>query len=263
MSNVMFYACTESTPDLSDVVIFVSTQNNDTIINSGDKVLFSIQMSTIHQNIERFKISSFDNQYGNLILLDSICCNKDIEYSYVYTAPETNRDSLKINLFFEVWDNKGHTQKINRILQLKNNYITIPELTGISIFASVEGMPNAISLLDLSQPFELETSPDSLSADIYFEIDTKKHLFWKSKTELKFVKSNSFNYVSATANNINIVYQSSVKREQIDNININDIILVGHNYTAHGVFQIRNIIEYGNGFCLQLSFKGIKHSSTS
>lgn len=255
----LLIACTESTPKLSDVVIFVDSNNENPIIESGDKVQFSLEMSTIHKNIERFRISSFDSQYGNIIHIDSLCNQNQLSYSFIYTAPEINRDSLNIDLYFEVFDNENHTQKINRALTIKNKMIYISEQDGIVLYTTQSGMPNALSLTDVSQPFDLEVSPDSLSADVYIAQNPNQSISWKSKTKTKFIRNNSFNYVNATANSISAVFQSSVRANQIDDIKINDIILVGHNY-AEGVFLIRNIIrnEENNNVCLQLSFKGIK-----
>lgn len=252
-------ACTESTPELSDVVIFVSTQNDEQIIESGDKVQYTLEMSTIHKNIERFSISSFDSQYGKIIHIDSICTRNKIDYSFIYAAPEINRDSLNVELYFEVFDNENNSQKVSRTLLIKNRMVSIAEQSGITLYMPQSGMPNAVSLNDVSQPFVLETSPDSLSADIYVEYNFNKSILWKSKTKLKFIRNNSFNYVNATANSINAVFQSSVRTDQVEDIKNNDIILVGHN-NAKGVFLVRNIIqnENNNKICLQLSFKGIK-----
>ncbi len=120
--------------------------------------------------------------------------------------------------------------------------------------------PNALSFTDVSQTFNVQTSPDSLFADLLIEADEDfTNISWKSKTRAKFVRNNTFNYTMATAPRINSVYSSSVRSDVVRDVRINDIILVGHN-EAEGVFFVENILNKGNSngeFCIQLRYKGI------
>lgn len=264
ITSAMFVMCTEDVPDLSDVAIFVSPKADSTVVlESGQKAQYKLDISTPNKYISRFTISSFDSENGSVMLLDSICDTDKINYSYIYTAPEIDTDSLKVEIKFTAQDENGNNAEILRLLMIKNRMVSVAEKSGIVLYGPHSGMPDALSFEDVSQTFVLATSPDSLSADVYIAADESfSKITWKSKTKTKFIRNNTFNYVSATASSINSVYQSSIREDQIDNIQINDIILVGHDDSADGVFQVKNIIrnnEYENVACMQLSFKGIRH----
>lgn len=259
-----FMACTDDTPELSDVVIFVTpAQDVPVSLSSGDKYRYDLEMSTIHDYVANFSIKSFDNRFGNITHIDTVCNQKNINYSFLYTAPELDRDSIDVELKFRVADNLGNNVEISRTVHVKNKLISITEKTGIVLYNPHIGLPDALSLDDVSQPFILAGSPDSLSADIYIESDIDfTSVSWKSKTKAKFIRNNTFNYVEATADRINSVYQSSIRQDRISDLRSNDIIIVGHGDRAQGVFHVRNIIRsntVGNVACMQLSFKGIKH----
>lgn len=255
-----FVMCTDETPDLSDVALFVSPGSETRVsIASGDKAQYKVEISTIHDCISRFTVSSFDNQFGQTVYVDSICNQKNITWSFIYSAPETDRDSLDVELKFSATDNIGNTVDVTRSVLVTNRFISLSEKTGIVLYDPASGMPDAISLADVSQPFILAAAPDPALADIYIESDPDfSSISWKSNTKTKFIRNNSFNYVAATAANINSVYQGSVREDYVSDIRINDIILVGHGDTAEGVFQVTNIIRNGTVACMQLSFKGIK-----
>ncbi len=261
VASLLGVSCAEDNPDLSDIALFVDPREEaEIVVSSGDKTQYKIELSTIHDYVQRLKVTSFDNQYGEIVQKDSICNNKNIVCSFVYTAPEIDRDSMTVELKFEAWDNKGHRVEVLRTLKVKNRQGYLSEKDGIVLYNPYIGMPDAISLEDVSQPFVLATAPDSTKADIYIESDENfTSISWKSNTKTKFIRNNTFNYVSATALSIASVYQSSMRIDVVENIQVNDIILVGHDNTAEGVFQVKNIIRgAGNVACLQLSYKGIK-----
>lgn len=255
--------CTEDTPDLSNVALFISPGNDSIVsISSGDKAQYKLDISTINNHIKRLTISSFDAQFGNITYIDSSFVKNKIAYTFIYNAPEIDRDSLNVELKFEAEDSNGNTAEITRSLIIKNRYISMDENNGIVLYGANAGMPDALSFADVSQPFVLAESPDSLSADLYVNANHDfTSISWKSKTKTKFIRNNTFNYVAATANSINSVYQSSVREDVINDIKINDIILVGHENYADGVFFVKNIIRDNSvvgGACIQLSYKGIK-----
>lgn len=262
LAAMSFTMCTEDTPELSDVVIFITPEATTPVtVSSGDKTEYTVEVSTSHDYVGRFAISSFDSQYGRITYLDSICNQKSFTHSFIYTAPEIDRDSIDITLTFYAADNIGNNLEVTRSLHVKNKFISIAEQTGIILYNPATGMPDALSLQDVSQPFVLADSPNPESADIYIDCDPEfTSISWKSNTMAKFIRNNTFNYVAATADNINSVYRSSVREDRINDVSINDIIIVGHSDTAEGVFQVKNILRgNGNVACMQLSFKGIKH----
>lgn len=258
-------SCTDNSVKISDVVVFVDPASDSIpVIYTGDKQRYKLDISTIHDYVSKFSVKSFDIYQGNIVLLDSICEKKlkSFTHNYVYTAPEIDREEIVVELNFLVEDNNGNTAENIRYLKVKNKYVSLNELDGIVLYGSDTDLPNALSLECMSQPFNLKYTTDSLSADIYVE---SNELFDKinlrSLTDLKFVRNNSFNYAKTSANQIQTVYESSIRSDIVLNLCINDVILVGHKETAKGVLYVKNIIlqndVLGNNACLQLGFKGL------
>ena len=164
-----------------------------------------------------------------------------------------------MRLRFRATDNLGNEAKVTRTVNIKNKMVSLTEKTGIVLYDPATGMPDAISLADVSQPFNLADSPDPESADIYIEADVDfSPITWRSNTQAKFIRNNTFNYVEATASSINSVYRSSVREDRIADIAVNDIIIIGHGDAADGVFQVKNILRGdSHPHCIQLSYKGI------
>lgn len=258
-------ACTDESSKISDVVIFVEPKIDSVFeISSGEKIRYKLKISTIHESINRFSVKSFDLYNGYIIHLDSTCVRKQksFTYDFVYTAPEIDRDELNIEFTFIVEDNKGNIAENKRTLRVKNKLISLMEKSGIVLYSSLSDYPNSLNLNDVSQPFVLKYSPDSLNADIYIETaEDFECVNIRSLTKAKFVRNNSFNYSTATAKQIQAVYESSVRSDVILDLCINDIFLVGHDKTAEGVFHVKNIISkdvLGDNVCVQLGYKGVK-----
>ncbi len=260
LAAMLLTMCAEHTPDLSDVAILV-TPGADTpvTLSSGDKAQYSLEISTIHDYVASLKITSFDRQHGETVCLDADFNKHNFTYTFTYTAPEIDRETLEVTLRFNVTDNLGNRAEATRTVTIKNKMLSLQEKTGIVLYAPASGMPDALSLADVSQPFVLADSPFPESADIYLDADTDfSPITWRSNTQAKFIRNNTFNYVEATAASINSVYRSSVREDKITDIRINDIIIVGHGDDADGVFQVKNIIRNSHTpDCIQMNYKGI------
>ncbi len=230
-------------------------------IESGDIIQYDIEISTINEYVKRFKIYSFDAVQTTKTYIDTICGNsKALTYKFNYVAPDVERDSLSIELNIEAEDNLGNIATIQRNLLVKSKNHYILQLDGIVLYNPHDNNASALSLNDVTQPFIFNESVDSLKPDVYVQSTpdfSKINLC--SNEHTMFVRNKTFNYVAATARGINSVYESSVKENIIQELEINDIILVGYRNTAKGVFKVNNIIrDNANTSCIQLSYKEIK-----
>ena len=260
LATMLLTMCAENTPDLSDVAILVSPGADTPVtLSSGDKTQYTLEISTIHDYVASLKITSFDRQHGETLYLDADFDKHNFTYTFTYTAPEIDRETMEVTLRFRATDNLGNEAKVTRTVNIKNKMVSLTEKTGIVLYDPATGMPDAISLADVSQPFNLADSPDPESADIYIEADVDfSPITWRSNTQAKFIRNNTFNYVEATASSINSVYRSSVREDRIADIAVNDIIIIGHGDAADGVFQVKNILRGdSHPHCIQLSYKGI------
>lgn len=259
----MLAACEDQ--KLSDVAIFINPDASTVVeIESGDNALFSIRLQTQHQEVSRVTVSAFDEQYGSRMLLDTAFVDRNVTFDYVFHAPESTKDSLNVRLLFEAWDNKGnHAQNIRHLI-VKNRRVLLEEMSGILLrLAPQMGLPDALSFANPTQPFNLATAADSTRADLYImaaDADAFHNISMHSATGTYFVRYGSYDYASASASSLQTVYSSSLKEQQLKDISINDIIIVGHADHVEGVFFINNIIRdhspAENG--VQMAFKSVK-----
>ena len=247
--------------NLSDVVI-LATPKGDTTLYSGEKICYHMRLFTIHDYVDGLVVSSSDIERGNVVCLDTSFAtkSKDFEFDFIYAAPQVNKEELDVELSLVVRDNLGNTSKVMRNVKVKNRQLMIAEKNGIILYAHNADLPNSLLLSDVSQPFIASLAPDSLKADIWLNPDDDQStIAWTSKTGLKFVRYNDFNYTTATPESLQATYLASKRYDAVSEVSVNDIIIVGHDELVKGVFFVNNILS-GNGFlgqCLQLSFKGV------
>ncbi len=256
-----FFSCDEDKDDLSDVAILVSPKaETGVVLFSGEKARYQLDFYTTHERVSRMKVRSFNAVEGELTLLDTTFAAKPSTYDFIYTAPYVSRDSIDVLLTFEAWDDAGSQCEVRRNVTVKSQSAIIAEKSGIVLWSPQSGRADALSFSDPSQTFNWRSSPDSVNADIYLTAnDGFTLLSLRSNTKAKLVRNNSFDYASATALGTQIVYESSRRSDLIDQLNTNDIILVGHDSRAEGIIRIQNIIRSDDTdeCCVQIAFKGI------
>ena len=248
--------------NLSNVVV-LGTPKADSTLYSNEKMRYQLRLLTINDYVDGLSVSSFDLERGNVVCLDTLfeVKKKELEYDFVYIAPQVEKAELDVELSFVVKDNLGNTSKIKRNIKVKNRQQMITEKSGIVLYAHNAYLPNSLSLSDVSQPFISLYTPDSLKvADVWLNPEAEQgSVILESETGAKFVRHNDFDYTTATAEALQSTYLSSKRYDAIQNLAVNDIILVGHEDVVEGVFFVNNIIydETLQCECLQLSFKGV------
>lgn len=261
LALMLFVRCDDQEQELSDVAVFVSP-GKDTAVSlyAGEKALYEVSLSTSHDYVASYKVTSFDPVSGLNVLLDSPCDKKNYSFQFAFTAPELESESCEITLTFEATDNRGNQADVKRSITVMNRSMTMAEKTGILLFMPGTGLPDALSLADVSVPFSLADSPTPEAADIYIDMpDDSGNITWRSNTQTKFVRYNQFNYANATASSIRSVFKNSVRTDYVSDIVTNDIILAGHGEEAQGVFYVVNVIRgaSSNSEFIQLNYKGI------
>lgn len=261
VSAIMLFSCNEDLKEASDVAMFITPgASAEVSLSSGDVVRYKVDFYTTSDYVSKFKIESFDSYLGNIIHKDTTFNEKVSSLNFDFRAPATDRDSLPVTLTFSAWDNKGHKCEATRTLIIKNKQILSDEKNGIVLWKPGNNLPDALSFSDPSQTFCMADTPDSARADLYITCDDSfENISLLSNTKAGFVRNNNFNYAEATAISIQSVYSGSRFDDVIRDLRVNDIILVGHNKIAEGVFRVHNIIRTGNNNekCIQLAFKGI------
>lgn len=254
-------SCDEEDVEISDVAVLVSpNQETEVTLNSGEKALYTVAVTTSHDHVTSLEITSFDPQNGLIKWVDMPINKKEYtDIPFIYTAPEISSETMDVTLTFQASDNQGNTVSVTRKVTVVSKTVSIAEQTGITLFDPSLGLQDALSLSDVSRPFNLADSPTPENADIYIDSSTGfDEITWLSNTRTKFVRYNSFNYSGASAADIASVFRTSVPADNVRDIRVNDIILVGHGDKAEGVFLVVNILQgQTTARCMQLNYKGI------
>lgn len=226
---------------------------------SGEKALYEVEIGSSYTGC-RLKITSFEQNNGLQVMVDTAFnTTTETAYSYVYTAPELNREKSEVKLTFTATDSEGLQVSETRKINVHNRAVSLEEQTGIVLYAPSSGRPDALTLNDPARPFILAEAPRPDTADVYIEsLPDFGNITMRSNSETKFIRMNTFNYSSATAAGIVAAYQNSVHADLVSDISINDIIIVGQGGNARGVFFVANILRgQGSADCMQLNYKGV------
>ena len=253
-------SCEKDAPDLSDVVVIVTPSADTKIeLSSGEKFQYSLEISTIHDYVANLRITSFDRHNGETLLADLDFNQKKFQYKFIFTAPQIETENSEVLLTFTVTDNQGNEATATRTIAIHNKMVSLKEITGIVLYAPCTGLPDALSLENVTQTFNLADSPTPEIADIFMSLDERTdELAWGSNTRAKFLRNNTFNYAEASAKSISSVYESSTRQDNVRDIRVNAIIFVGHGTTAEGVFMVVNVIQSADRpFCIHMNYKGI------
>lgn len=264
-------SCDDYTKDATDVALFITPYASDTLeVNAGESVRYEIEMHTVHNLVNRLQITSFDAIRNNQEIADVKFDVAQDKYEFVYTAPFFNTGSTAVTLTFRGWDDAGSMGEAKRHLKVIGQEVLVQEKTGIVLWNPSTSRPNALSFTDPTQPFYYMPSSDedtstSPSADLYMKTNQDfTQISFQSNTSAKFVRNNSFDYATATAYSIQTVYESSRREDAINSLKVNDIILVGHDAKAEGVFTVTNIVRDGTDEeqSVRLSYKGIERKTS-
>lgn len=226
-----------------------STQNGKQILLSSSKYLVHVYAKDFWgANIKNVKITSFDKERGNVVVLDTALQSTVVDFDFVYQAPVLNHDSLSINFEYVVTDVEQHTVKwnYNNEFMIVQTEKVLTEQSGVNMYAfELLDHPTGYSL---SRNVAVQTSlSDSTDVDIVaYQPDPQGDAVaceWRTWNNLYFVKNNSFDYAKATLKTLRQTYQASVGYHKINNLQVGDIILVGNEKEALGVIMIQGIYD--------------------
>lgn len=259
----------EDNSDLSDIAIIIKPSLSDSInIQSGDKQLFSMQYYVnTGGRVNRLQIKSVDVENGEMILLDTTYTETVKEATYLYVAPQSIKESLRIRLTFTLWETNGIKTQQTRYVNVTNKQLMMQELGPIVLFMATDKV-DGIMFNAPTQVFDHVLENATRKADMYLGVDTLNagtySLSLQSGTQARFVRVNSFDYASATSVAIQTVYASSVRIAKVDELQTNDIVIVGHGVQVEGIIFIQNIVRHGidNDLCVQFRFKPVYRLTT-
>lgn len=246
-SLLLFSACKETT---SPVNLFVSRSDDYGLSVSPEMyIMFHIKAYSDHDEITRIECHSFDSENGLESVFDTmfVAGTTSVEYNYShYTKYYTTSENMQVKLTFTVHTLGGESLDQVDYYYVAGNVLLVPYEDLIVYSGAQSEKPNGLSLKWVN-PIIVQTD-DSTRVDIYdyhaqgSNPDSLSRE-WRSMTGVKFVRFNDFNFPAATTMYLQEAYLAGNKYTSVSNLQYGDIILVGRNNTAIGVFLIQSIYD--------------------
>lgn len=192
--------------------------------------------------ITAFSVSSFNNEEGDKVIKDSTLTQGITDLSYVlsYRLPAYETDTLPVRFTARATASNGtEVESTCRLVVIKADHL-LKELSSITLYSKeAETHPNGYSL---SRSTAIHTSfSDSADIDIATVLGEDETILtrrWSTNAKLYFVRANGFDYSKASYVNVRNVYRSSVPYHVIDNIQNDDIIIVGNSTDALAIIKV-------------------------
>lgn len=243
---LLLYACTNEN-DASDIQVVVYPDSLAFHAETGDKILFEINATSLADPILRVQIGQKTTKTGLNIIFDSIVSVKDFSHKYQYTVPFTIYERY-IELSFVV-QTLIDSYFVTKYLLIDSNNTPLKESSTHVMYSQINKSNNAFSLIHRAI---VSFPKDSLLSDVYeyynssFPVASLSYE-WRSATNRKFTRFNDYNYAEATVESLQTAYSIGSKKTSISDLKINDILLVGDPSDALGVIKITAIFdEEGN-----------------
>ncbi len=226
--------------DASDIILFV-TPSSDVTATSGDKLMFKIETWTVNGNLKSVEIRSFDSLNGSESLFSVTGLPDRYSETYIYDVPEIDVDETTVTLSFVVTDSEGNVAEKKVKVLISNDTALLKEYSSMTLYSAFSGKEDAFSLTDFKTMKSATADEKTMDIFMYAESESDNDAFnpeWRSKTGMKFVKANDMDYSKITRLALNVFYNNSNKGDNVSGISNDDIIIVGRENTAIGVFKI-------------------------
>lgn len=245
---MLISGCTNE-EDATTVVIYA--QPSTQIAKAGDKIYVDISVSTINNILTNVSISAFDSEHGKTDIYDTNPGTKAYKERIVWEIPAMTGDTTVVELLVNATDDtNAHNEFKQKIKVIGDSRTLLPERSGFTIYSPFSGKADAFSFTTL-QPMMSSGAEDCdlifLTADTVVEMPLK----WGTKTNITFCKANTFDYASANWSSIQAVFTNSVRSDCVENLQTDDIILIGreeqmddaNSLTTIGAIRIMGIYD--------------------
>lgn len=197
--------------------------------------------------LSRVLLSTFDRERREVVVLDTAVTGSLATAQLIYQAPENlSSDTLPLNFIVVAYNVAGESCRREYAFTLVQQDAPLTAMQGITLYAQ-EGdeHPNAFSF---SRMLPIRSSlSDSSEVSLYVsrnaenpDVMTRE---WRTMNGTYFIKNNSFDYARATRKTVTSAYRSSVSYHIVNNLNTDDVILVGDEDKAIGVIKIQAIYD--------------------
>ena len=212
--------------------------------NSGEIIPFSIKLSSNSELSELVIVQIVNNSIIDTMYHEQISGLEKTEL-YNYTCPDiSSLDTSEFKLIFYCSNANGDINERAKVFSVVSKNVYLSETTGHTMFSNNSSEFNSYNLVTGTAAYNSDTTTHiSDNTDSISDILSRE---WVSMSGLLFSKNNSFDYANATLEGIEDTYSTSVKKEFVDQISENDIIItkIEDNYV---IIKIISVIDnYGS-----------------
>jgi hypothetical protein len=198
---------------------------------AGDVQIFTIKGYS-SKKISRIKISTKKaNNFSKTELDSTFLGRENFSMTWEYKIENAQAD-YDLSVIFLLTDEQGNSYTTDRLLKVKITDPYLAEFSGIRIYSTWSGLPDALYLKDLS-PRNADLTPAKM---LDLRDDTTQtgadSLFgksWISPAGGRFMRFNGFNYAEATEKSLSGAIAAGTFADRIDQIKQGDIILYNRN----------------------------------
>ena len=218
---LVFSSCEKEVADFINIS-FTPTEQYE-IRNSGEIIPFSIKLSSNNELTELVIIQIVNNSIIDTMHHEQISGLEKTEL-YNYTCPDiTSSDTSEVKLIFYCSNANGGVNERAKVFSVVSENVYLSETTGHTMFSNNSSNFNSYNLITGTGGYNSDTTTHiSDNTDSISDILSRK---WVSLSGLLFSKNNSFDYANATLEGVENTYSTSVKKEFVDQISENDIII--------------------------------------
>jgi hypothetical protein len=222
--------------------IAIYAQPSTYITKSGDKIYIDINISTINNILTNVSISTFDSEHGKTDIHNSNPGTKTFKERILWEIPVMSSDTTIVELHINATDDTNSENEFKqKIKVIGDNKTLLPERSGFTIYSPHSGKSDAFSFVTL-QPMLSSSNAEDCDL-IFITSDSGEYmpLKWGTKTNVIFCKANSFDYASANWTSIQAVFTNSIRSDYVDNLQIDDIILIGREERTEERLSLKTI----------------------
>jgi len=222
---ILLTSCSKQNNEFLNLNISPASQYD--IREVGDIINYTIESSS-NVKIKLLRVIEIINNSSIDTLFSLIVSKNEVKHSFNYELPYYS-DTTEVKLIFYVENDDNQYLERAKLITLVPSVVFLSETSGHTMFSSNSSEFNAYNLLDGIPMFNNDST--SHISDMTWTGQTLGNK-WISLSGLLFSKNNSFDYANATLETIKNTYNSSLKKEFVDQISENDIIItkIENNY---------------------------------
>lgn len=239
----------------SDQLILMVSPDAAQTAKSGQILTFTLNVKS-QSLIKKVTIAERRNTDFLKVIADTVPDGNVFRWEFEYRVPNLESEQELLDIYFTVSDTEGNSVKSLRIISVfTDTKGLLTETTGYTMYSSASTDFNAFNLTEnkliIVPLFDTLQTIDSSMVHIVDASGDKSSMLsrqWKSLAGCQFVRFNDLDYGNATATALKSAYENGLKRDFVEKITEEDLIITRYSKTdssefQYAVFKIVQVIE--------------------